>query len=154
MLVSKTEQQDSALLALKAELETEKSKRAHCEAQLNATKQALSETQSELEFAGSSTESRQNQLEFLTYLATVTFSQEKLEGIIQSFLLRCANFFMSTSAYIHGGEAKNTKVPLLSDKASTGSLAENLSDIDLTQVIASIEEAENETVLMSGEQFF
>ncbi|MBE0364530.1 two-component system, NtrC family, sensor kinase [Pseudoalteromonas ulvae UL12] len=152
--MSQTEQQDSALLALKAELETEKSEREHCEAQLKATKQALIDTQSELEFAGSSTESRQNQLEFLTYLATVTFSQEKLEGIIQSFLLRCANFFMSTSAYIHGGEAKSTKVPLLSDKASAGSLAENLSDIDLTQVIASIQEAENETVLMSGEQFF
>lgn len=155
MCVPDVQKPVTELDAIQAQLSQEKILRTQLEMKLAQSQSSLKKVEQQLKNQTASVESRQFQLEFLTFLATVTFSQTSLESIIQSFLLRSASFFATCSAYIKCDLMGNVAVPLYKRIDDNDlDLSTLASSINATALIEHITEAEFETVLMMADSFF
>ncbi|PAJ75894.1 hypothetical protein CJF42_02415 [Pseudoalteromonas sp. NBT06-2] len=99
-------------------------------------------------------QSKQQQLEFLTYLATVTFSKNKVETIIQSLLELCASFLSTSCSYIFCNEKSSSPLTKGVDKELNQRIKNSINEINTLQVRQNIKEAKNETILLTSEKFF
>ena len=99
-------------------------------------------------------QSKQQQLEFLTYLATVTFSKNKVETIIQSLLGRCASFLATSCSYIYCHEKANSPLTKGSNEQFNQKIKNAIADINALEVTKNIKEAQNETMLLTSSDFF
>ncbi|MDP5215149.1 ATP-binding protein [Pseudoalteromonas tunicata] len=148
-------QSETLVNTVESQLDHERRLRLQCEKQLLKSQAALTHVEQKLTNQTASVESRQNQLEFLTFLATVTFSQTSLESIIESFLVRTTSFFSTCCVYMKCDLAGNIAIPLHKKMHDSEiKLPELMSSINAKQLILQINDAEFETVLMGAESFF
>ncbi|SFC49878.1 His Kinase A (phospho-acceptor) domain-containing protein [Pseudoalteromonas denitrificans DSM 6059] len=108
----------------------------------------------QLKEQGEYEQSKQQQLEFLTFLATVTFSKNKVETIIQSLLERCISFLETSCSYVYCHEKANITLTKGENSELNQLLQDSGNNINVAQVIENIKNAQNETLLLTGEQFF
>lgn len=97
---------------------------------------------------------KQRQLEFLTFLATVTFNKNKVETIIQSLLERCVSFLFTSCSYIYCHEKANAPLTKGIEADLTEKVKQAENDINVTQVVDNIKQAQNETILLTADEFF
>jgi len=99
-------------------------------------------------------QSKQQQLEFLTYLATVTFSKNKVETIIQSLLERCASFLSTSCSYIYCHEKASSPLTKGVENEFNQKIKNSINEVNALQVIKNIKEAQSETILLTSEKFY
>jgi len=99
-------------------------------------------------------QSKQQQLEFLTFLATVTFSKNKVETIIQSLLERCVSFLSTSCSYIYCHEKASSPLTKGIDIQLNQKIQHALNDINALKLITNIKDAQNETMLLTAKEFF